>query len=191
MRGPATSSKGTKRLEYNTGRRVDEQQKRKRPTKKARVRRLGKAKALQGRQLYVTGECRTHAEVAETLGCHASSVSMTAAAEDWGRLRDEHRARIEKRALRDSEKAMAKAITRTTKTAWAAAALAVQSLARRLERGELVPRPSEVESITRTALALSGHVVDDGRELDELEKLSLLEITERSIRQIEQGLGAS
>ena len=169
---------------------MDEKQKPKKPAKK-RVRRLGKAKALQGRQLYVTGECRTYAEVAEVLGCYPSSVGITAAAEEWTRLRDEHRARIEKRALRDSEKAMAKAITRTTKTAWAAAALAVQSLARRLERGELVPRPSEVESITRTALALSGHVVDDGRELDELEKLSLLEITERSIKQIEQGLGAS
>ena len=52
-----------------------------------------------------------------------------------------------------------------------------------------MPRPSEVESIARTALALTGAQVDDGIERDELEKMTLPEILARTARQIEAGIG--
>jgi len=151
---------------------------------------MGKAKAAQGRRLYVTGECGTFREVAETLGVSPSAVGSTASAEGWTRLRIEHAEETERRALQNAQRAEVQAVVRCRRLAWAAAQLGLKSLAKRLERGELTPRPSEVESITRTALALSGTSVDDGLDHSELDKISLLEMTQRCAAQIKTGLGA-
>jgi len=157
--------------------------------RKSKKRRLGKAKAAQGRRLYVIGECRSYQEVADTLGVSLSAVGATAAAEEWTRLRTEYAQDTERRALQTAQRAEVQAVVRSRRLIWAAAQLSIKSLAKRLERGELTPRPSEVESIVRTALALRGAAVEDALDDDELERVSLLEIAQRCSKQIEQGLG--
>ena len=153
-------------------------------------RRLGKRKSAVGRRLYVTGECGTFAEVAEHMGLHPSTIGATAAAEGWTRLRNEYAEERTRQALAAANRAEVQAAVRSRRLAWASAQLALKSIARRLERGEINPRPHEVEAIVRTALALSGAAVESGSISDQLDKYTLLEITERTVRQIEEGLGA-
>ena len=73
---------------------------------------------------------------------------------------------------------------------WKAAEGGAKKISKRIESGELNLRPSELESIIRSALALSGAPVADSRDHDELDKLSLREILEKTAAQIESGLGA-
>ena len=152
-------------------------------------RRMSKAKSAQGMHLYVTGECGTFREVAEVLKVSDQSVGITAAAQEWTRRRAEYIDEQAHRRIQETQRRQIKAVLRCQGFAWAATQSALKSLARRLDRGELVPRPSEVESIARTALALTGAQVDDGIERDELEKMTLPEILARTARQIEAGIG--
>ena len=150
---------------------------------------MSKAKSAQGMHLYVTGECGTFREVAEVLKVTDQSVGITAAAQEWTRRRGEYIDEQAHRRIQETQRRQIKAVLRCQGFAWAATQSALKSLARRLDRGELIPRPSEVESIARTALALTGAQVDDGIERDALEKMTLPEILARTARQIEAGIG--
>ena len=158
--------------------------------KRSKKRRLGPVKAAQGRRLYVIGECKTFREVAETLKVSASMVGTIAAEEGWRRLRIEHAEEISRRAIENNLRNQTQPIVRTTRLMWKAAEASATRLAARVISGELTPRPSEVESIIRSALALTGAPVADNRGHDDLDKLSLREIMEKTAAQIERGLGA-
>ena len=158
--------------------------------KKAKRRPLGRANSAIGLRLYVTGECKTFREVADHLHVSPSAVAKAAARDGWTRQRAEYAEERSRQALAAANRAEVQAAVRSRRLAWASAQLALKSIARRLERGEINPRPHEVEAIVRTALALSGAAVDSGSLSEELEKYTLLEITERTVKQIEEGLGA-
>ena len=162
----------------------------KKRAKNSKRRTIGRIKAAQGRRLYVIGECKTFREVAETLGVSPSMVGATAAEEGWTRLRLEHAEEIARSAIQNSRREQTQSIVRTTRLMWKAAEGGAKKISKRIESGELNLRPSELESIIRSALALSGAPVADSRDHDELDQLSLREILEKTAAQIESGLGA-
>lgn len=137
------------------------------------------AKREEARRLYVGGEAETVGAAAERVGCSADDLRAVARAEGWHAQRDEQARATTDRSLAEARRLDAKRFGQAREIATGAALAALASVARRIQSGEVVPRPGEATDLARLAIAFQGAPAPEAPADDEIARLSPREVAER------------
>lgn len=144
----------------------------------------------RARRLYVTGVAGTVEEAAAAVGVRGRTAREWCTVDGWIAERARYLEDVRRRTYSESAEVESRAQAVARRLAWRAASIGLERLVSAMEASTLPPTAFEVESLTRTALALAG--VGDAEADERASKIRALPLDKvaAELRRVMGGYGA-